>query len=1447
MLAGEWKPFRLGCSQRVEQIRQHLISPCAPAAPRFLLPLCLHVAKSSSTCRMGSTLNRRIKAFLILALFALLHCGWSPGFVGQAPSASVVLQHAIAATPDDHDVALPDERASKSAHRHAGDFMQRLRTLAREALSWAHIGSRQRLISAAVLTLDAVPVQEMPPWFFEQRNLTKRDIDIDLISLDSTKTILCNYVDDACSISRRLRRFIRISRSVFNAGSCVLLSCESPRLPGDAIKFLETPCASQRVFTQRMIDSLTSETLHAPKEDASISARCVLWPCQESCLQACETGARIIEMACGCGKSRVMQELADRARGRVLIVVPSHLLMQQFAEIFPSACRVGMGYNDKIVWNSNIFISVRDSVHLLSNLSFAQIYIDEAHHPLPADLPDGADIYYFSATHHDQADFQYTMGQAIDDGILCDYDVTIPIVTHRDEHFCLANLLRQHAGRFSRVLAYCNSIADAHRFRTMLEAAGLAAWHMNGDTRPEVRSEIIADFAGLLQKPVHILVTVQVLGEGVNIPSADTCLFVEPRSSYVSIVQAIGRVLRQHPSKPLAHLIFPAVTSIWGSRVRPERIEHPSKSYQEQISKQDVGSNRSLRGEGAHALVNKDATLNYKQDFVMDSEHPQASAKIKTLGYPGYQLKTEDGAQAAKLKQAAASQQHSLSMETSHRPFESVETQSFPAAAPSVSSLYPNTAQRSKGQIDELLRAKNAQAAVADDKLAEVDRQLYPDPRLHRQENENLSQVYVLAGQAADEQLYQSDILLSRSLAQDHQSLHAHASNMASSWSKDTPGRTVERSKSDNGQYLAGLELHASHEMAPHASEDLHVANKAAMTHAELEGNSKDKPFISEQRDAHLISTGATGEGQLHRFMRALAMADHRFKQSLQENRRGRLCFIDVRHGEELASSHWHIMRSVMASVTSMMNSQRKWEARLCDVNRFVLQEQRLPRQKADNFTERSLSHWLRNEASRFKKCLYTTYQIQAYQRSHPLVRKMLPRFLDPDHRFKERCKHLKTWICKFGALPTKNGDQNSRLLSNFLSNQLKNVGGMSKQRREALRSTHLLVAQKMDSGLCDKLAAWHATCSELANFIHEAGRVPKPSSNHDRENALHKWLNYQANKRAKLTAEQVQLLRGMHSSLAQRVDAWSDPFLKWRKRAEQLDEFVKLHGHLPKFIKHDKVQNNLASWFSRQYLRKSILSGEQLAYFRKSHALIRTKLADQDVIKRRASKLLKNHKQLCDTLSKFIKRHSRFPSVQAGGIEGNLYASFHNHVQRLLSSTLGAQHKADLRSLHPKAVALMNKWADPLAPWKQRCSELEGFLAEHQRLPRSSGATREERRLAGWLHQQMSQLPSLGDDRVSSLRRLHVTVSERVDRVLDPLLAWKKRLQDCSTFIKNRGRLPRYSSSDKNQTSLYNWLIVEQKRAFINQRLSTQQRRELQALHPALAQKISQWSHFES
>ena len=151
--------------------------------------------------------------------------------------------------------------------------------------------------------------------------------------------------------------------------------------------------------------------------------------------------------------------------------MPLRALLDQFASDFPGFCKVGLGHK-RIDFGAEGFIAVTDSVHLLRKLKFDSIFVDEGHHPLPPKMPRSKELYLFSATHKEEPDFRYTMGQAIEDRVLCDYDITVPALTAHHAYVCLGDLLLKQVGRFRRVLAHCNSIAEAKRFSHGVEGAG---------------------------------------------------------------------------------------------------------------------------------------------------------------------------------------------------------------------------------------------------------------------------------------------------------------------------------------------------------------------------------------------------------------------------------------------------------------------------------------------------------------------------------------------------------------------------------------------------------------------------------------------------------------------------------------------------------------------------------------------------------------------------------------------------------------------------------------------------------------------------------------------------------------------------------------------------------------------------------------------------------------
>lgn len=95
-------------------------------------------------------------------------------------------------------VGVVEMSSQEAVHcsRHMDSFMERCGMLAREALLWLHLQPWQRLEWAASLLLDTVPIKELPPWFLEQHNLTRRDMGIDLFSLDGSRVIQCKCYNE---------------------------------------------------------------------------------------------------------------------------------------------------------------------------------------------------------------------------------------------------------------------------------------------------------------------------------------------------------------------------------------------------------------------------------------------------------------------------------------------------------------------------------------------------------------------------------------------------------------------------------------------------------------------------------------------------------------------------------------------------------------------------------------------------------------------------------------------------------------------------------------------------------------------------------------------------------------------------------------------------------------------------------------------------------------------------------------------------------------------------------------------------------------------------------------------------------------------------------------------------------------------------------------------------
>ncbi|CAE8589441.1 unnamed protein product [Polarella glacialis] len=244
--------------------------------------------------------------------------------------------------------------------------------------------------------------------------------------------------------------------------------------------------------------------------DSTLNSTSPRWPHQEACLRACRqflvSGPQqrdfFVQIATGGGKSLIMADLLAELDegGRACVIVPKLDLMEQVAQLLeamalPGISRVGTGYTPDM--DARIFV-------------------------------------------------------------ISDYTVLVPFMTAGDPKPSLVQLI-QDLPAARRILAFCNTVHEAKQFAQLLNAAGVPAGHYNGCTAGSQRTRILGDFEhGPSRGGLRVLVTVEVLSEGVDLPMADTCLFVEPRKG-LRLRQCVGRVLRRHPQKVDALVVSPPI------------------------------------------------------------------------------------------------------------------------------------------------------------------------------------------------------------------------------------------------------------------------------------------------------------------------------------------------------------------------------------------------------------------------------------------------------------------------------------------------------------------------------------------------------------------------------------------------------------------------------------------------------------------------------------------------------------------------------------------------------------------------------------------------------------------------------------------------------------------------------------------------------------------------
>lgn len=112
----------------------------------------------------------------------------------------------------------------------------------------------------------------------------------------------------------------------------------------------------------------------------------------------------------------------------------------------------------------------------------------------------------------------------------------------------IAHYQRLAAGQ--QAIAFCCNVAHAVSVCNAFKTAGIGAALLLGDT-PD-RDQVVAQYAA---GAVRVLVTVDVVSEGFDVPAASCAILLRPTQSLGLYLQQVGRVLRPSPGKDAALIL----------------------------------------------------------------------------------------------------------------------------------------------------------------------------------------------------------------------------------------------------------------------------------------------------------------------------------------------------------------------------------------------------------------------------------------------------------------------------------------------------------------------------------------------------------------------------------------------------------------------------------------------------------------------------------------------------------------------------------------------------------------------------------------------------------------------------------------------------------------------------------------------------------------------------
>ena len=894
----------------------------------------------------------------------------------------------------------------------------------------------------------------------------------------------------------------------------------------------------------------------------------------------------------------------------------------------------------------------------------------------------------------------------------------------------------------------------------------------------EERTNIIDNLDSSSDNSIYIISSCRTIGEGIDTKRANMCVFVDPKTSYVDIIQNIGRILRKTEGKGYSTVLIPC----WVDRSKYEAVQDDPDARDDIIRRdvQEKGGNFNGILNVVSALKQEDedlydACLHYPSKFSpKEIQHNLESQEYKMLP------SINEGDLVANLG-------YVLDKDIVMDEYEECETE--------------------EELIQQIAEDNNVCVEIHSDSLKQPVEK-------YNKDCESGEVVRLFCNKPTEEE---------EEMEEDVSTTYQPIVKLDTSGKEPSKRTCREEGEFKEPNRKARVYVNV------HNNEDVKVLWKVCGDGL-LDGVSQAidpevidmwedrleelKAFIDENEKTPSPTSIVETEKKLGLWL-------SRQKQNYEKHRMT----------NKVRQIKWKEFCETYKQY--LLTDYEKWDIDFQHLKEFMEINKTRPNVNSKNKNEQFLGRWLSNQQKNYKekiKCMKLKIRQEQWKQFLVDYNEYLLTYDDTwDIYFEE----LKQFIDINKILPRKKSTEvKEKKLGVWLCSQKTNYKDkkysmVTLERQEKWRDFIEIYKEY----LLNDYEIWYQNFKELKDFIYKNNDRPNAKSSIYEERRIAGWLinqtqNYKNNER---TMKIPEIRQEWEIFMEENKEYFSTDDEKWINTYEQLICFIRTYNKIPNTNSTDEKEKRLGIWLSRQkkHYRENTMPEERMKIWEDFSEKYKEYLLSDD------EKWDINLKKLIHFITNTNKRPSNSSSDSNEKFIAKWLGSQITNYKQKKNSMINIERREKWEEFmhnYGYLLTLEDKWNNAF-------QEVTAFIDKNKKRPNKNSKNKSEKEMAGWLSSNIANYNNKTMEKYPERMKLF---SEFLEVYNDYLLSgedlWYRRFEELKEFLDCNKKTPSNKSNDKNEKLLNSWL-TDQKRNYKNGKMEQPQRNKWEDLRENYAE----------